>query len=653
MNHCMKSPLRARLLTGLFLLCLGAGALAAEVVSVISSSTTRVGEPVILLYRFVNSPQPANMPQPSINVPGLDIRFNGVTSQSSQSFTFGGRGAQRDVSSVYEFMYVVTPNQPGNFTIPGFAVSVGGRQMRTKPVALTVTGPGGYVPPAQPPPVRQVIPPPFPPQTAPQQQARPPRAPQQPQQPSARGGRTPPRLPSGEPAPYFGEIIAGSRSAYVGEVVPVELRFYFRADIAFNDLQRPSFGGDGFTAAPLTEPEQTEQFLDNVPYNLVTFRSAITPVKVGEIEIPPATMEGRMMASGAPTGLDPFFDQFFQNFPVPGFGRAEPVEARTESRKLEVKALPREGRPASFAGAIGQFTLDAKAAPKTAATGEPVTLTLAVEGRGNFEAVGAPALTGEDGWRVYGPKESFAAVDAIGFGGTKTFEIAMVARRDQAATPGAEFSYFDPQKKKYFTLTADPVAVTAAGGGGAADDTATAAPADGAADRLPGGPTGPLDIAEPARAPAGSGAGFVPWLLDARFHWLNALLLAAVILSIPFLLWQRRRARKSARTAENEALVRQARAAWQQTSDPAEFFTAAAQFVQARLALLDDRPVALIDTDEALGRRVKDPVERQELQSLLARRDELKYGGSGGVPLDPAERRRLAGVLDKFASNHG
>jgi len=646
----MKTVPSALVLTGLLLLCAAAGA-RAEVTTSLSSGTTRVGEPVLLVYRFVNVPQPGDMPRPTIAAPGLDIRFRGVSSQSSQSFNFGNRGTQRGSSTVHEFTYIVTPNQPGRFTIPGFNVSVGGRLIRTQPANLTVTGPGGYVPPSQPPPVQQVIPPPFQPQV-PSRQPQQSRPPGRPSQPAPTPGRSAPLTPDGEPAPYFGEIIAGSRSAYVGEVLPVELRFYFRADIAFDNLQRPSFGGDGFTAAPLTEPEQTEQYLDNIPYNVVTFRSAVTPVKTGEIEIPAAVMEGRMMSAGSMPGMDPFFDQFFRNFPMPGLGRAEAVEARTSPRKLEVQPLPPEGRPANFAGAIGQFTLGAKAAPKQAAAGEPVTLSLTVEGRGNFQAVGAPDLTGEDGWRVYAPKESFNAVDAIGFGGTKTFEIAMMARRDQSSTPGAEFSYFDPQKKKYVTLQAAPVPVTAAAGGSAADDAAGSAAADDAG-RLPAVPSGPLDIAAPAASPAGAGSGFTPRLLDPRFHGMNLLLLAALVLSIPFLLWQRRRARKSAQTAENEALVRQARAAWQKATDPAGFLTAAAEFVQARLALLDGRPVALVDPGEALARRVPDAAEREALQSLLARRDELKYGGTAADVLDPAERRRLSALLDKFASNHG
>jgi hypothetical protein len=83
-----------------------------------------------------------------------------------------------------------------------------------------------------------------------------------------------------------------------------------------------------------------------------------------------------------------------------------------------------------------------------------------------------------------------------------------------------------------------------------------------------------------------------------------------------------------------------------------EFYAAAGQFVLARLALLDNKPASLVDPDEALGRRVSDPAERRELQSVLAKRDELNYGRTGGGQLDEQERRRVVDLLDKFAKNH-
>jgi hypothetical protein len=611
----------------LLVLVLGPGAAAAraEVVTTLSSQVGQVGVPLQLQYQFVNTPDPQDMPR-SLMVDGLDIRLTG-TSRRVEMINFR-------TSSTMIYAYTVIPDRPGNFTIPGFAVQAGGQQIRTDSIDLQVAG-GGVSPPAAPG-GRQMAP------------GAPPRRPATP-------GAQPRRDQAGQPAEFYGELVMGAKSAYVGEVVPVELRYYFRADIQFDNLQRPTFAGDGFTAAPLSEPEQTEQMLDNVPYNVVTFRSAITPVKTGEITIPPAVMDGQMMVRGGPAGMDPFFDQFFQNMPMPGFGRAEPVQAKTSERTLSVQPLPKEGRPESFGGAIGQFTLEATASPRTAGPGEPVVLRLAVEGRGNFDAIAPPVLTGEDGWRTYAPKETFTADDAIGYGGQKTFEINMVARRDRTATPGAEFSYFDPRKKEYVTLTAEPVDVKAAGGGGGTDPAP--AVADGTPSAPATAPAGPaaapaVDIAAPAAALSPRTSAFRPLVLDPSFRAWHLAALVAVVLSIPFLIWLGRRARKSERTAALEAAIRSAKARWQTASDRAEFYGAAADFLQAHLALLDGRPAALVEPAEALDRRVEDLLERRGLQSVLARRDELKYGGGGGGAMDPVERRQVVEMLEKFASKH-
>ena len=617
--------------TALFLAVLLLGSVAAsraqQVMANISSATGQVGVPLQLTYSFINTPEPRDMPR-SIMVDGLDIKLTGrskrveiVNLQSASSLIFS---------------YTVVPNRPGNFTIPGFSVQANGQQIRTQSVELLVGGSGGGSPQVMPPP------PPRPPQQLPPGIA-PPRAP-------STGNRQVPRTQTGEPAPYFGEIVMGAKSAFVGEVLPVELRYYFRADLQFDNLQRPNFGGDGFTVAPLSEPEQTEQYIDDIPYNIVTFRSAITPVKTGDIEIPPAEMEGRMMSSGAPAGLDPFFDQFFQNFQMPGFGRAENIRAGTKSRTLQVVSLPKEGRPESFAGAIGQFTLRAAADPKKAAAGEPVTLSLTVEGRGNFDAITAPELTGTDGWRTYAPKENFRAADGIGYGGSKTFEVSMVAREDRTMTPGAEFSYFDPLKKTYATLKAEPIAVNAAGTKGLADEPSPAT--TGAAGVVPRGAGTSAGIAEPAGQLRGDAAGFVPLIKADWFRLLNFAVLAAVILSIPYLIWRGRRVKKSEQRLALEAQLRQAKSDWQKAETGAAFYHAAAHFIEARLALLVNKPATLIDAAAVLATRVEDPALRDGLQSVLAKRDEMNYGGGGHGSLSLPERQRVTALLDEFAKNY-
>jgi hypothetical protein len=127
--------------------------------------------------------------------------------------------------------------------------------------------------------------------------------------------------------------------------------------------------------------------------------------------------------------------------------------------------------------------------------------------------------------------------------------------------------------------------------------------------------------------------------------------LALAIIVLPVLLWLRRRRAKLALAAEIESALRQAKSGLHKAADKTEFYNAAAHFVQARLELLNGSAGTVPDAAAALQQRVSDPMERRELQSVLARRDELKYGGgAAGGALPDDERRRIVSLLEKFAA---
>ena len=202
----------SRLLAAAVLLLCSLPAARAQVNASISSQTGQVGVPLQLQYQFINLGRPGDMPR-SLGVDGLEIRLTGKSQRTEI--------VNMQASSMAIYSYTVIPNRPGSFTIPGFAVQVDGRQVRTPAVSLRVSGPGGRLPPPPGPGVQQMLPPPPMQQQQRQQQQRPPRQ----TQPQPAPGRTVPRTDSGEPAPYFGEVVIGDKSVYVGEVVPVELRF--------------------------------------------------------------------------------------------------------------------------------------------------------------------------------------------------------------------------------------------------------------------------------------------------------------------------------------------------------------------------------------------------------------------------------------------
>ena len=255
--------------------------------------------------------------------------------------------------------------------------------------------------------------------------------------------------------------------------MPVELRFYFDASYPVRLPDRPSFSGDGFTVMRFSKPIEKQQEIDGRIYNVVIFQTAFSAAKSGTLEIPPASMESQIQLPGrGPSGMDDFFGGFFGNMMSSGDIRQTTVP--TQSAKLDVKPLPKEGRPDDFSGAIGQFSLEASAAPKQAAAGDPISLNVTVSGRGNFDAMGSPVLLEADGWRTYPPGAKFEASpsDPIGFNGEKRFEYMLVAREDQSKTPVAQLSFFDPSLEKYVTIKSAAIEVAAKG---TADQSAVAA----------------------------------------------------------------------------------------------------------------------------------------------------------------------------------
>ena len=409
---------------GLLLAAL-AGLQAQEATAGLSSPSTSVGQPVELVVTVRDS-RNAEVPQ-TIDVAGLRIElFGRATRFEMNNFK---------VTSSLTYTYSVVPLNAGEFTIPPIEVKVDKKTLKTAPARLSVMA---GAPPALP-------------------------APQPlPNAPSTRSDVQP---PAGQVTPYFGDLLLSKKKAYVGEVVPAELRYYFNSRISGEVGDRPNFGGEGFTAQKLSHVPKREQIVNGENYVVFGFQTGITPVKSGALEIPTSSLEARLQVPGSPPpGFADIFQQFGGALPPGMFTSSRDVSIDTKPVTMEVVPLPKEGKPENFSGAIGKFKMEASANPKKAAPGDPITIKVLVTGQGNFDAMGAPELTDDEGWRSYPPTDKFEPADAIHFTGTKTFEFVLIAKQDRIKTPGLKFSYLDPATGKYETLTQAPFDVEAKAG---------------------------------------------------------------------------------------------------------------------------------------------------------------------------------------------
>jgi hypothetical protein len=594
---------------------------AQQVRAELSQDYAAVGQPVRLNVSVMGG-RGAQVPQ-QLNIDGIDARFVGKSEQ--MQWQMGKGGVNSSATSIYS--YVIVPLRQGDFTIPAIPIVVAGKTVSTSPLKLSVSGSRGNVPvlPAIPVPQRQKsqqsVPPPSGAQATPR---------------SARGSQ------QDESKIAFGDLIIPKKSVYVGEVVPVELRFYFDANYPVRLPDRPTFSGDGFTVLRFSKPLEKQQEVGGRTYNLVIFQTALTAAKAGTLEISPATMESQIQLPGR-SGIDDFFGGFFGNMLSAGDVRQTTVS--TQSAKLEVKPLPKDGQPENFSGAVGQFSLQAAATPKQAAAGDPISLNVTVSGRGNFEAMGAPVLLDAEGWRTYPPGEKFEASqsDPIGFNGEKRFEYMIVAREDRSKTPIAELSFFDPAIEKYVTVRSNAVAVTAKGG--KVDPSPVAAATSTPQPQITPSPAAPVDV-EDQLASDYTPASFTSFAYNRSFLVVNGALAAtwsaALLIGLGRVAATSSFAKESAFRRNNRALLRKME---DPQCGPEQFFRSAEQFLHACLS----NNGMSSDLGELLERSKVSDQSKAAVRTILSRYDEWKYSPSDAPPkLEAAERQQVVAQLRGF-----
>jgi hypothetical protein len=135
----------------------------------------------------------------------------------------------------------------------------------------------------------------------------------------------------------------------------------------------------------------------------------------------------------------------------------EDIFASAKPITVEVQDVPTAGRPDCYINAVGKFHLSAALEPRRAKTGDPMTLTVSLEGEGTLDSATAPDLKKvpaiADHFKVYDATETTK-------GNCRTFTYSV--RPTDAALhefPAIAAAYFDVDAGKYATLQTEPIAI--------------------------------------------------------------------------------------------------------------------------------------------------------------------------------------------------
>ena len=267
--------------------------------------------------------------------------------------------------------------------------------------------------------------------------------------------------------------IALTDSVYVGQQVTYQVAVLLSADARTRLRRNPEFLPPelrGLLAYELGTPTRVppRRYGDAI-FEAHVFQRALFPVASGVQVVPAPQLTYSLPQSSS------------------YFSREERFVVRAESASFVVKALPVSGRPADFTGAVGQFTSVVRVDSLAARVGDPLILTLRVQGVGNVKLLPRPTL--ELGWASVVAGSERVQVDSSGslVRGAKEFDWILTPARDgRVRVPPQVYSYFDPSAETYAIAESAPVEITVQPGVLAVTDEVTSA------DALPLRPPTPL-----------------------------------------------------------------------------------------------------------------------------------------------------------------
>ncbi|OGH01865.1 MAG: hypothetical protein A2600_09330 [Candidatus Lambdaproteobacteria bacterium RIFOXYD1_FULL_56_27] len=185
----------------------------------------------------------------------------------------------------------------------------------------------------------------------------------------------------------------------------------------------------------------------------------LSPVQPGTLDLGSAQVKGQI-TQGFVQAHD-FFGRLVQR------PQLKAVYATTPPLSVTVLPLPTQGRPADFSGAVGNFAVKALVERQAYQMGEPVELTLVIEGPGNLSKVERPKLRGLE--KDFDFQENLEP-------GTLEGEALRFKQKLKPKAPGTwvipplGFSFFNPQTGAYQTAHTNLLTLSVAQGEKLRDD---------------------------------------------------------------------------------------------------------------------------------------------------------------------------------------
>ncbi len=346
-----------------------------------------------------------------LNVPDVskDFRVLSGPNRSSSMQIING-----SMSQSMSFSYILSATKEGEFTIGSASTTANGKTIKSDPIKITVSKSAGNN--------------------------------------AASNQNSSTAKKSND---VFIRLTVNKTKVYQGEQITATYKIYTKGNIVdyeFNEV--PSFNGFWTTDVDLGNVSLKPENVNGVQYYSAVIKKVIlSPQRSGKIKLDPMKMDVtiRLQQQSSRRSI---FDDFFGNFKDVKHSIASNIST------VNVLPFPKNGKPESFNGAVGKFTISSNVSKEKVNVNDAVNFKVRIKGTGNLKLISEPKIEFPSDFEVYDPKVK----EGSGF---KEWEYVLIPRVGGSfEIPRVDFSFFNLSNKSYKSVSTNPISIQVEGSTG-------------------------------------------------------------------------------------------------------------------------------------------------------------------------------------------